>query len=110
MFDTLASGSVTDHGGYVHEFYQLQGNQYNQLFGYECNHNHGTPCSILQKGSAVACAHQQFQNERVNRAYLSINMAIDINASTETVYPRINNNSMNKKLEAAKKYLKERNK
>lgn len=32
----------------------------------------------------------------------------DINASTETAYPVKNNNSMNKKLEAAKKWLKER--
>jgi len=32
----------------------------------------------------------------------------DTNASTETVYPVTNNNSMNKKLEAAKKWLKDR--
>ena len=34
--------------------------------------------------------------------------AMDVNASTESVYPVKNGNSMNKKLEAAKKYLKER--
>lgn len=34
----------------------------------------------------------------------------DVNASTETEYPVKNNNSMNKKLEAAKKWLKEREK
>ena len=33
---------------------------------------------------------------------------IDVNASTERVYPRGYNNSMNKKLEAAKQWLKKR--
>jgi len=32
----------------------------------------------------------------------------DVNASTESVYPVKNGNSMNKKLEAAKKYLSQR--
>ena len=41
-------------------------------------------------------------NSQLNRQMM------DVNASTETAYPVKNSNSMNKKLEAAKKWLKDR--
>ena len=40
-----------------------------------------------------------------NASYFSM---LDVNASTETAYPAKNGNSMNKKLESAKKWLKDR--
>lgn len=48
------------------------------------------------------------QNQLSNFTGINQRSMLDINASIETAYPVKNSNSMNKKLEAAKKWLKDR--
>ena len=69
------------------------------------------PDPLQQLGNIVICTPKQLAAEIQdlwNQAYLNkyyYSGMQDINASTETAYP---NDSLNKKLEAAKKWLKER--
>jgi len=65
----------------------------------------------IRPGQIVKCTPEQLaaaSQDWWNQAYLNkyyYSGMQDINASTETAYP---NDSLNKKLEAAKKWLKER--
>ena len=58
----------------------------------------------------IADPLQSYKPGQINRCipFWNMQMMQDINASTETVYPVKNSNSMNKKLEAAKKWLQNR--
>ena len=68
---------------------------YPQDTPYMCNNGGWT---VAQLQNAAAMQSSQMWGKRY---------AQDVNACTESVYPVKNNNSMNKKLESAKKWLKE---
>ena len=85
----------------------------NEFFGFE---NYQSNLQLQQSRGILwrpdAQAVQALMNEIAiahAQSYANFNRAggmQDINASTETGYPYGNDNSMNKKLETAKKYLK----
>jgi len=91
----------------------------NELFG----NGFGSGCSPYGSDNPYhgnqffSGAQLQLTNEQLAQAsasfwrqarYNEMSGYLDVNASTETAYPIVNNNSLNKKLEAAKKWLKER--
>jgi hypothetical protein len=73
------------------------------FFGYDTN-----PYMCNNGGWTISQLQQMAMNQQSANYSHDMARSLDVNASTESVYPVKNGNSMNKKLEAAKKYLKER--
>lgn len=83
---------------------------YGALGSYQNPFNAGSIYNMQNQTDADGYAGAQQIGARYSQGIAQLKGMQDINASTETIYPVKNGNSMNKKLEAAKKYLADRNK
>jgi len=80
----------------------------NELFGYSTNPYGGYGFENAQTLAAKQATGMHNFNLYGSQNADQMGRMLKINANVEAVYPVKNGNSMNKKLESAKKYLKDR--